>query len=429
MESLRTRTSRVICALSLACLIVLGMGFQSFAAKPKATVRLWGHSNPAFTAANERLIAQFEKENPDIKIVYETFPYDTFVPKLQTAFASKTEADVVEMFGMWVDAYARAGMLDAIPDDVLPKAGMKATYFEAPLTGFMCDGKAYGFPREFNLENGGMIVNKKILRDAGTTSYPKTWDEIITIAKRATRLQSGRMVQSGFHFIQGDPVNFLFLSLILQQGGDYWADDGIHVKFTTPEGYRAMQFMLDLIHKHKVTSPGLPMASPSFFQGIVGMYPRGPWIMGVAEQDYPQLEVEYVPLPSFTSDPPYFAAESGWGLVVSSRSKVKDAAWKFAQFMAGKEASAVWNSTTFTIPAHKDVIRDPAFLKEMGSVSVSFDVLKYGRFIGSLQNRDRFFEIVFNRFSEAAHGRIDSDQAVNLIEKDINAMIDEYVRK
>lgn len=398
------------------------------AGSPKVTVKFWGHSNPAFVAANEELIREFEKANPDIKIAYETFPYDNFVPKLQTAFASGTEADVIEIFGMWVEAYAKAGRLDAVPASIMSAREMEDTYFDAPLSGFAWNGKIYGFPREFNLENGGMIVNKQILEAAGVKSYPKTWDEIIAAAKKATKVEGGKIVQSGLHFIQGDPVTFLYLSLILQQGGDYWANDKAHVKFTTPEGYNAMQFMVDLVLRHKLTSPELPKASPAFFQGMVAMYPRGPWIMGVAHQDYPQMSVGYIPLPSYTARPPYFAAESGWGLVVSNKSKVKEAAWKFVRFMASKDSSRAWNAKTFTIPAYKELATDEALLKQMYSVKASFDVLKYGRFIGPLQNRDRFFEIIFNRFSEAAYGKISSDEAVRLIEKDVNSMIDEYVK-
>ncbi|HHY47327.1 MAG TPA: ABC transporter substrate-binding protein [Firmicutes bacterium] len=421
------RSALTVLVLVLGLTLVVGLN-PAWAGSRQVTVRLWGHSNPAFVAANEALIKEFEKENPDIRINYETFPYDNFVPKLQTAFASGTEADVVEMFGMWVEPYAKAGRLDAVPSSVMSAQEIENTYFQAPLSGFEYNGKYYGFPREFNLENGGMIVNKKIFDAAEIKSYPKTWDEVIEVAKKLTKVDGRKIVQSGFHFIQGDPVTFLYLSLILQQGGNYWANDKVHVKFTTPEGYRAMQFMVDFVLKHKVVSPELPKASPAFFQGIVAMYPRGPWIMGVAKQDYPQMSVEYVPLPSFGTTPPYFAAESGWGIVVSSRSKVKDAAWKFARFMASKDASRAWNIKTFTIPAYKELATDPELLKAMSPIKVSFDVLKYGRFIGPLQNRDRFFEIIFNRFSEAAFGKISSEQAVKLIEKDLNSMIDEYVK-
>ena len=38
--------------------------------------------------AVEEIIAEFEAENPDIKIVVETVPHDQYIPKLLTAMTS-----------------------------------------------------------------------------------------------------------------------------------------------------------------------------------------------------------------------------------------------------------------------------------------------------------------------------------------------------
>ena len=66
--------------------IVLLMAFSAYAAEP-VTIRYWGHSNPFFEEGNRQVIEAFEKENPHIKVVYETFPYDTFLQKTLTSFS------------------------------------------------------------------------------------------------------------------------------------------------------------------------------------------------------------------------------------------------------------------------------------------------------------------------------------------------------
>ena len=48
------------------------------------------------------------------------------------------------------------------------------------------EGKYYGVPMEFNLEYGGMIVNKKLFDDAGI-SYPKTWEDLRKVSKEVSR--------------------------------------------------------------------------------------------------------------------------------------------------------------------------------------------------------------------------------------------------
>ena len=51
----------------------------------------------------------------------------------------------------------------------------------------------------------------------------------------------GRITQAGFQFTDNDSITFLFLAMILQQGADYWADDGIHVNFQTDAAKKAFE--------------------------------------------------------------------------------------------------------------------------------------------------------------------------------------------
>lgn len=52
--------------------------------------------------------------------------------------------------------------------------------------------------------------------------------------------------------------------------------------------------------------------SDYFFRGQTAMAFRGPWTIGVGQTSYPKVKFDCVTLPSFTSQPPYLAAESGW---------------------------------------------------------------------------------------------------------------------
>jgi len=45
---------------------------------------------------------------------------------------------------------------------VMTYAEAKEIFFQAPLDGYYCDGKLYGLPHEFNLENGGLVVGNDV---------------------------------------------------------------------------------------------------------------------------------------------------------------------------------------------------------------------------------------------------------------------------
>ena len=98
--------------------------------------------------------------------------------------------------------------------------------------------------------------------------------------------------------------------------------------------------------------------SDYFFRGQAAMAFRGPWTIAYGQGTYPKVKFDYVNLPSYTSQPPYFAAESGWSDAVTAVSPHKDVAWDFVKFMNSKDNDRYWNITTSTIPARKDLTDD-----------------------------------------------------------------------
>ena len=77
---------------------------------------MWSHQNPSFVAANEALVAKYVEANPNVEIKYENFPYADFITNIQTSMAAKNEADVMEMFGSWVQSYAKGGTLAPVDE-------------------------------------------------------------------------------------------------------------------------------------------------------------------------------------------------------------------------------------------------------------------------------------------------------------------------
>lgn len=109
--------------------------------------------------------------HPEVEIVFETFDYDTYIQTLQTVLPAKTEADVLQMFGSWVCSYAEGGNLAEMPAGVISMDDAKAKLLGAPVGGYICDGKLYGVPQEFNIEYGAVLFNTAIAEEMGATNY------------------------------------------------------------------------------------------------------------------------------------------------------------------------------------------------------------------------------------------------------------------
>jgi multiple sugar transport system substrate-binding protein len=393
----------------------------------KLNVTWWTHNNVAFVDANTALITKFEEANPDIHIVYQYFPYDVFVQKLQTGYSSETVADIQQMFGTWVTNYAKFGLLDPVPDEMA--ATMAERFWPAAAGAYELDGAFYGQPKEYNLENGGLLVNPALIEAAGSAETPTDWQAMVDLATKASVWDGDTITQAGLAIINQDTTVFTYLAMILQQGATYFAEDGVHVDLSSDAAKKAWTDYTALVTEYKVDDSQSYTADnyELFFQGKAAMCPKGPWAIAVGQESFPDLEFRYDPIPTYAGTEQIFAAESGWGEVVNANAsdEVKAAAWKFIDFSHQDDAMREWNKATFTVPALQSLNNDPALLEAAPGLATSFAALPTGQWIGQIGDRDRFFASIYNAFISVDIGEASVEDALANAEQEINAMIDE----
>lgn len=404
----------------------------------KVSLRFWSHNNPAFVTTNEALVKKYMEANPDVDIKYENFPYGDLITTIQTSMAAKNEADVIEMFGSWVQSYAKGKTLAELPSGVLSMSDAQNTFYAAPLDGYVWDGKLYGLPNEYNLENGGVLVNKKMFEAAGVTYPPawNTWDELVADAKKLTKMDGDKMTVSGFDYVTGDGLGFLYWEGVLERGGEYFASDKIHLDFLSDQAEATVQWLVDMAQKDKVVDPltfngDSNWVGDSFFQSLVGIGYIGPWIVPVSRANHADFADpwNYVSCPHY-GDKMSFAADSGWGKTISPNSKAIEKAWDFAKFCTMDKTNAhFWNVGTGTVPAQKAVAEDPQILKDMDWLGPSLKVLPFGRYVGMLQDRDFvWYKVIQTRVTEALQGKRSVKETMTLMNTEANAMIDSKLK-
>ncbi len=395
----------------------------------EVTLRLWTHQNPTFNEGYEVLIDAYQAAHPNVTITLETFEYDTYIQTLATAMPAGEEADVLQLFGTWTSEYAER--LAPVPADVMTLAEAEALYYAAPIGGFVVDGVLYGLPQEFNIEYGGVLVNKTMYEDAGLT-YPPEWETMDDVLADALALvqidDAGVMTVSGFHFASSDAAVFSFLAGIRQRGGDYWNADHTGFTLNTPEAKETLQWMVDAIEMG-VSDPVLfedseNWVGDAFFEGRVAIGYIGPWAISMGVLDFPDFEYEwdYLTLPPIQGDP-VFVADSGWGLVVSPNSKHQDVAWDFAKFVtADPDNAAQWNITSSTLPAIPEVAESATVLEAMPWVARELEQLPYGSYLGSMPDRDLvMYEIIYPHVLLALQGVETVDEALEMMDAEANA--------
>jgi len=397
-------------------------------------IRVWGHQAPAFNKADQAMFDEFMKQNQNVTIKYETFPWDVFIQTIQTSLPAGNTADVILIPGGYTCRYAAGGQLLEVPAGVMTLDAAKEMFYAAPLGGQTCDGKLYGFPAEYNLEYGGAYVNPALFEKAGVTYPPKwaNWDAVVTDAEKLTEVGSdGVMTVAGMHYTNSDQLFTYFLAGILEQGGNYFAEDGKHFNFNSPEAIATIQKLVDMAQQDKVVDPIIFNADSewvgdSFAQGHNAIGVLGSWYAGDAKLAYPDLKFDYVSLPPLMSDTYKFASVGGWGYVVGKSTKNPDMAWKLAAFLGANQANVLgFNSQSATIPAMKAVAADAKYLEAVPFAGAVLPILDAGQYQGNLTDSDQLsYEIVYPTILDAIQGNLTAEAAAKSIDDAANAMVD-----
>ena len=412
-----------------------GGGTETAAAFNEAVeIRVWVHQAPAFNEADQKIFDAFMAANPNVTIKYETFPWDVFIQTIQTSLPAGNTADVILIPGGYTCRYASGGQLLEVPADVMTLAQAQETFFAAPLGGQTCDGKLYGFPAEYNLEYGGAYVNPALFEAAGIAYPPKwaNWDAVVADAKKMTTLGSdGVMTVAGMHYTNSDQLFTYFLAGILEQGGNYFAEDGKHFNFNSPEAIATIQKLMDMAQKDGIVDPIIfnqdsEWVGESFAQGHNAIGVLGSWYVGDAKLSYPDLKFDYVALPPMMGSEHKFVSVGGWGYVVGKNTKHADIAWKLAAYLGADQANALYfNSVSATIPAVKAVAEDAKYLEAAPFASAVLPILDAGAYQGYLTDPDQLaYEIVYPTILDAIQGNQTAEQAANSIQEAANAMVD-----
>lgn len=137
-------------------------------------IELWTLAlRPHFDSYMTNLIAAFEKDNPQIDVVWVDVPFDAMQRKFLAAAAAGRAPDVVNLSdGFYSRFVALGGVVDL--SSFVP-GNAHENYFDGALKLCTIDGKLYALP--WYLTANVSFINTKLLTNAGINpqEFPNTW--------------------------------------------------------------------------------------------------------------------------------------------------------------------------------------------------------------------------------------------------------------
>jgi len=312
----------------------------------------------------KRMAAEFEQQNPGIKVEFVITTWDTMENKIKVALLSGGAPDLITELESRIPAFARQGKLADLSAYVENSFG-KDDIVESALEINSYDGKLYGIP--YRHDGSGILYNKKLFAEAGLDpeKFPATWDEFVNAAKALTKDTDGdgKVDQYGTAWPFGNQPNSVtrFLQQLYGRGGTLLSEDGKRTTLNTPEAVEAMTALIDSISKDgyapksSLELDGNSLAS-LFISGKLGMYVTGQYDIDTIKKDNPDLELGSAVLPGPSGMGT--TTVNGFSLIVPESSKHKDATWKLIAFISDPKRMA---ELTTTFPGLKSAMGDAKF--------------------------------------------------------------------
>jgi multiple sugar transport system substrate-binding protein len=366
---------------------------------PAASIEyaIWG--DPAEIDSQTKLVESFEAVNPTIDVKVSVADWDSYWEKLLTGLAGGAAPDVFAMDGPLAPDYqARDVLLDLQP--LIDRDGYDLGQLADQGVGVFktADGKQYGIPRDLNV--GVLYYNKKMFDAAGIPYPDDTWDwaKLIEVGKQLTldTNNDGTMDQWGLYTETSDMENY-WLSLVWQNGGDFFDADGKTTALTTAEAAGGLQHLQDLIYKDKILAEPAIFAETgdAFEQGLAAMEVNGSWL--VPTHQAAGIELGIAPIPSGPAG--RFTVVNPTGAVIYKGTKAPDAAWEFVKYLASPPAQEQLMQLKASLPVSKEVLAGP-YASSFDGAQVFADSLAYAKAKPSFAGYEEYTTILQTELDE-----------------------------
>jgi multiple sugar transport system substrate-binding protein len=405
-----------LCALFVLLVVMVGCGGKG--SSSNTTISLFTWTSPDELRANQDLVNEFTQSHPEIKVEIVNEPSRGAMDKLQTMIAGRKAPDVMSIHGAYfIPLAAKGALLDLTQYATDPEFKLEDFY---PQLVDLCKwkGKLYSLPRYTSVY---VLFYNKDLFDAAGIKYPDetwTWDTYLAASQKMTKPGANGKQQFG------SLIQFWGARLypwIWQNGSDILTTDRKKCTFDSPGCRGALQFLVDLRYKYKVTpatsSVNTDQDLTMFTAGQIGMMMTGAWDIQKLH-DTPGLHWDIAPLPKKKTRATLLGMEN---YAISATTQHPKESWELFKFLLGKKAQQTMADKLEKQPSRGSVTVGPYLAAKVPyDRTVFVDALEYAHVAPNVPNWERIRPFIDQSLDKVWIGQMNVNDATAQICKDVN---------
>lgn len=385
---------------------------------------------PAELAFWEELIADFARQS-GIRVELRRQPTDTDQRRqglIIALNARQSNPDVFLMDVAWLGLFIASDWLEPLGREI-----DRTPFFSRILN--LVDiqqGRLFALP--VYVDGGMLYYRRDLLRRFGYAGPPATWRELLSMGRKIQNAMRGKNPRFYGFVWQGAQYEGLICNFMEFSGsaGGFIFQDG-RISIDQSENLQALQFMHDLIWKHKISPPNTYTEMReeevrTYFQAGNALFERNwpyAWALHQRNGSPVRGKIGIAPLPAPGAGE-RVSALGGWHIGLSRFSDRKIQGLRFIQFVTAYETQKRlmlglgWN------PARRDLYADPDILDQAPNFEELKEIFQTAQPRPILPYYTQLSAIAQKHFNRVLAGKSSAERALTKAQEEINMLLKRY---
>lgn len=311
---------------------------------------------PESAATYQKILDNFQKEHPSVKINLEAiggaYPYD----KILTELSSDSGPDLLDNWFGPIQNYGYRGLLTKLTAFKARDAALFDDVFPVALELFTVKSDLYAVA--YDVSSVALYYNKNAFDRLGMSVPNNTWT-LDTYKEAATKLTNAAQQQWGTVVYPGDEPGWL--NFLYAFGGRAFNEAGTTCTLDSPAAIESFRYYFVDLKRSSPTPEEQAKQNflDRFAAGQIGMLPLGSWSYAWASQ---KVKADWL-VTRFPYGKQAGSTGGGRGLCIPRATKRVDDAWAFATYFGLNPQATPLLINASRIPAIKSAAASPAFTK------------------------------------------------------------------